>query len=76
MDGFRFLQDFHNAPEPGRAVLTFFPESFKQKENHIDIFGNIKQFTGNTFIENRSATYRLEYKIIDGKFEVVSLLEQ
>ncbi len=75
-DASRSLYSLAGRVEDAQVSSVFFPESFKQKENHIDIFGNIKQFTGNTFIENRSATYRLEYKIIDGKFEVVSLLEQ
>jgi conjugal transfer pilus assembly protein TraE len=75
-DASRSLYSLAGRVEDAQVSSVFFPESFKLKENHIEIFGNIKQFTGNTFIENRSATYRLEYKIIDGKFEVVSLLEQ
>ena len=75
-DASKSLYSLAGRVEDAQVSSVFFPESFKFKENNIEIFGNIKQFTGNTFIENRSATYRLEYKIIDGKFEVVSLIEQ
>ena len=62
--------------EDAQVSSVFFPETFKIKDNRIEIFGNIKQFTGNTFIENRSATYTLEYRIINGKFEIMSLIEK
>jgi conjugal transfer pilus assembly protein TraE len=75
-DASKSLYSLAGRVEDAQVSSVFFQESFKIKGDHIEIFGNIKQFTGNTFIENRSATYKLEYKIVDGKFEVVSLLEQ
>lgn len=74
-DASKSLYSLAGRVEDAQVSSVFFQESFKLKGDHIEIFGNIKQFTGSTFIENRSATYKLEYRIVDGKFEVVSLLE-
>ena len=62
--------------EDAQVSSVFFPETFKLKNDHIDVFGNLKQYTGNTFVENKSATYRIAYRIKDGRFEIISLTEK
>ena len=74
-DASKSLYSLAGRVEDAQVSSVFFPESFKPKDDHIEIFGNVRQFTGNTGIENRSATYKLHYKIIDGKCEIISLVE-
>ena len=40
------------------------------------MFGNLKQFAGNTLLENGSKTYLINYRLHDGRFYIVSLQEK
>jgi hypothetical protein len=46
------------------------------KDNSIEVFGDLKQFAGTAAIENASRTYRIEYQIRDGRFEITSFKDK
>ena len=62
--------------EESQVSSVFYLEKIKLAENAIEIFGNLKQFAGDTPLENTSKTYLIDYRLQDGRFYVVSLKEK
>ena len=62
--------------EESQVSSVFYLEKIKLAENTIEIFGNLKQFAGNTLLENTSKTYLIKYRMQDGRFYIVSLQEK
>ena len=42
----------------------------------IEVFGDLKQFTGTTRLENTTRTYRIAYQVRDGRFSLLSFKEK
>lgn len=62
--------------EESQVSSVFYLEKIKLVDNSIEIFGNLKQFAGDTPLENTSKTYLIDYRLQDGRFYVVSLKEK
>jgi conjugal transfer pilus assembly protein TraE len=62
--------------EESQVSSVFYLEKIKLVENSIEIFGNLRQFAGDTPLENTSKTYLIDYRLQDGRFYVVSLKEK
>lgn len=62
--------------EESQVSSAFYIEKITIKNNGIDVFGNLRQFAGTALIENISRTYRIEYQIRDGRFEITSFKEK
>lgn len=62
--------------EDSQVSSVFYLEKLMVGDGHIEIFGNLKQFAGETLIENKSKTYLIEYHLQDGRFYVVSFKEK
>ena len=55
---------------------VFYPEKFVVEEEVIEVFGDLKQFTGTTRLENTTRTYRITYQVRDGRFSLLSFKEK
>jgi conjugal transfer pilus assembly protein TraE len=62
--------------EESMVSSVFYLENIKLKENTIEMFGNLRQFTNDTQLENTTKTYLLDYRLQDGRFYVVSFEEK
>ena len=62
--------------EESQVSSVFYIEKYTLKDNSIEVFGDLKQFAGTAVIENASRTYRIEYQIRDGRFEITSFKEK
>ncbi len=62
--------------EESQVSSVFYLEKIKLNESFIEIFGNLKQYAGDTPIENTTKTYLINYKVQDGRFYVVSFKEK
>ncbi|MGB3209294.1 MAG: type IV conjugative transfer system protein TraE [Desulforhopalus sp.] len=61
--------------EESQVSSVFYLEKIKLQESSIEIFGNLKQYAGNTPIENTGRTYLIDYRVQDGRFFLVSFQE-
>lgn len=61
--------------EESQVSSVFYLEKIKLKDSSIEIFGNLKQYAGDTPIENASKTYLIDYRVQDGRFFLVSFQE-
>lgn len=61
--------------EESQVSSVFYLEKIKLNESSIEIFGNLKQYAGNTPIENTGRTYLIDYRVQDGRFFLVSFQE-
>jgi conjugal transfer pilus assembly protein TraE len=62
--------------EESQVSSVFYLEKIKLNEEFIEIFGNLKQFAGDTLLENTSKTYLIDYRLQDGRFYIVSFKEK
>ena len=62
--------------EESQVSSVFYPEKTTLKENRIEVFGDLKQYTGNTRLENTTRTYFLDYQIRDGRFSLLAFKEK
>lgn len=62
--------------ETSQVSSVFYLEKIKILENRIEIFGNMKQLAGDTLLENTSKTYLIDYRLLDGRFYIVSFREK
>jgi len=62
--------------EESQVSSVFYLEKIKLNEEFIEIFGNLKQFAGDTLLENTSKTYLIDYRLHDGRFFIVSFKEK
>ena len=54
----------------------FYPEKFSVDKEVIEVFGDLKQFTSTTRLENTTRTYRITYQVRDGRFSLLSFKEK
>jgi len=62
--------------EESQVSSVFYPEKMKFGEDVIEIFGILKQFAGDTLLDNTSKTYLIDYRLQDGRFYIVSFEEK
>ena len=62
--------------EESQVSSVFYLEKIKLGEDDIEIFGNLKQFAGDTLLENTSKTYLVNYRLQDGRFYIISFKEK
>ena len=62
--------------EEAQVSSVFYPEKFSVTEDLIEVFGDLKQFTGTTRLENTTRTYRISYQVRDGRFSLLSFKEK
>jgi len=62
--------------EESQVSSVFYLLTIKLGDNDIEVFGNLKQFAGDTLLENSSKTYLIHYRLQDGRFYIVSFKEK
>lgn len=62
--------------EESLVSSVFYLENITIKKNTIEVFGDLKQFAGDTPLGKNSKTYLIDYRIQDGRFYIVSLKEK
>ena len=62
--------------EESQVSSVFYLEKIKLVKDSIEIFGNLKQFAGDTLLENSSKTYLIDYRLQDGRFYILSFQEK
>jgi len=62
--------------EESQVSSVYYLEKIKIGESFIEIFGNLKQFAGNTPLDNTSKTYIINYRLHDGRFYALSFKEK
>ena len=62
--------------EESQVSSVFYPEKFSVDKEVIEVFGDLKQFTGTTRLENTTRTYRIAYQVRDGRFSLLSFKEK
>ena len=62
--------------EESQVSSAFYTEKISLKDNRIEVFGDLKQYTGNTRLENSTRTYWLDYQVRDGRFYLLSFKEK
>lgn len=62
--------------EETQVSSVFYIEKIGVSEDFIEIFGNFKQYAGDTLLENISKTYLIDYRMQDGRFHIVSFKEK
>jgi len=62
--------------EESQVSSVFYPQTLSMKDNRIEVFGDLKQYTGNTRLENTTRTYFLDYQIRDGRFSLLAFKEK
>ena len=62
--------------EESQGSSGCYPEKFVGEQKVIEVFGDLKQFTGTTRLENTTRTYRMAYQIRDGRFSLLSFKEK
>lgn len=62
--------------EESQVSSVFYLEKIKLGEEFIEIFGNLKQFAGDSPLENTSKTYLIDYRLQNGRFYIVSFKEK
>ena len=62
--------------EESQVSSVFYPEKFSVEKEVIEVFGDLKQFTGTTRLENTTRTYRITYQVRDGRFSLLSFKEK
>jgi conjugal transfer pilus assembly protein TraE len=58
--------------EDARTSSVFFIDGITAKGDAVEIFGTLKQFTGDTQFLGETRTYRLEYRFANGRFQILS----
>ena len=62
--------------EESQVSSVFYPQALTMKDNRIEVFGDLKQYTGNTRLENTTRTYFLDFQIRDGRFSLLAFKEK
>jgi conjugal transfer pilus assembly protein TraE len=62
--------------EDAKTSSVFFIQSINLKENTAEIFGELKQFTGDTLFLGETRTYIVEYRFLDGRFQIISFRQK
>ncbi len=75
-DASRLWYSLASRVEESQVSSVFYLEKIKIGEDFIEIFGNLKQFAGNTPLDNTSKTYIIRYRLQDGRFYALSFKEK
>ncbi len=62
--------------EESLVSSVFYLENITIGKTGLEVLGNLRQFAGDTPLENSSKTYRIEYRIRDGRFAILSIKEK
>ena len=62
--------------EEGKTSSVFFIQSIDIKDNTAEILGTLKQFTGDTLFLGEMRTYIVEYRFLDGRFQIMSFQQK
>ena len=62
--------------EESLVSSVFYLEKITIKKNTMEVFGLLRQFAGDTPLENNSKTYLIDYRIQDGRLYIVSIREK
>jgi len=62
--------------EDAKTSSVFFIQTVALKNNMAEIFGTLKQFTGETPFLGETRTYIVEYRFLDGKFQIISFRQK
>tara|TARA_Y100000589_G_C26990741_1_gene562511 strand:+ start:202 stop:777 length:576 start_codon:yes stop_codon:yes gene_type:complete len=62
--------------EESQVSSVFYLERIRVTQSAIEIFGNFRQYAGDTLLENSSKTYLIDYRLQDGRFYIVSFKEK
>ena len=62
--------------EESQVSSVFYLEKIGVSEDFIEIFGNFKQYAGDSLLENSSKTYLIDYRLQDGRFYIISFKEK
>ncbi len=62
--------------EETQACSVFYLENITLKKDRVEIFGNMKQYVGDTPIYNESKVFIMTYRITDGRFYLLSFMEK
>lgn len=58
--------------EAANTSSVFFIESIALKNDTAEIFGTLKQFAGDTPFLGETRTYIVQYRFLDGRFQIIS----
>ncbi len=75
-DASRLWYSLASRVEESQVSSVYYLEKIKIGEDFIEIFGNLKQFAGNTPLDNTSKTYIIRYRLHDGRFYALSFKEK
>lgn len=75
-DASRLWYSLASRVEESQVSSVYYLEKIKIGEEFIEIFGNLKQFAGNTPLDNTSKTYIIRYRLQDGRFYAISFKEK
>ena len=62
--------------EDAKTSSVFFIDTITLKNNTAEIFGTLKQFTGDTQFLGETRTYIVEYRFLDGRFQILSFRQK
>ena len=62
--------------ESSQVSSAFYPEEFDLKDDQVSVRGAMRQFTGSTFVQDKTVTFIVKYKIVDGRLEIITLKEK
>ena len=62
--------------EDAKTSSVFFIDTITLKNNTAEIFGTLKQFTGETQFLGETRTYIVEYRFLDGRFQILSFRQK
>ena len=62
--------------EDAKTSSVFFIQDIILKDDAVELSGTLKQFTGDTLFLGEVATYIIQYRFLDGKFQIISFRQK
>ena len=62
--------------EDARTSSIFFIQDINLKNDTAEILGTLKQFTGDTPFVGETRTYIIQYRFVDGRFQILSFRQK
>ncbi len=62
--------------EDAKTSSVFFTESINLKNDTAELFGTLKQYTGDTLFLGETRTYIIQYRFVDGRFQIISFRQK
>ncbi len=62
--------------EESLVSTVFYLEKVHVSDTTIELFGHAVQHTGSTLLENGSRTYLVSYRVVDGRFYIMSISQK